>query len=196
MRKNIIIAGIAILTSIFAVSTHAQGKILPAGIWDTGMGYIGVCFLRPENPNFDEEFTGFAFLGGTSYDILLNGGIRTFYASKDDVFTLNSIQSGTFTELNPYGDPNSPLKGEFYLAIYSGYPNYGNPEDPYFQDPLYGWALLNNDGKSVSLVDSALGYGADGIIVGTTVMVPEPGTLALWGLGAGLLTMCIRHRRS
>lgn len=197
MKENIVIAGIAILMPIVAVSTHAQGKILPAGIWDLEGEYIGVRFMRPEDPNYYENgYTGFAFLGGQSYSVLLNGGLRTFYASEGDVFTLGSIQSGAFTELNAYGFPNWPLEGEFYLAIYSGYPNYSDTQDNLFKDPLYGWALLSNDGNSVSLVDSALGYGADGIIVGTTTLVPEPGTWALWGLGTGLLTLCIRRKLS
>ncbi len=59
-------------------------------------------------------------------------------------------------------------------------------------DKLYGWAIFQFNGTSVSVTSSALAVGTDGIYAGTGIIVPrqipEPGTLSLFLVGiAGLM---------
>lgn len=58
----------------------------------------------------------------------------------------------------------------------------------------YGWGELVRTTNGLTLVDSALQKPAGGIIVGTTIAVPEPSTWALLGIGAaGALAVCRRR---
>lgn len=53
----------------------------------------------------------------------------------------------------------------------------------------FGWAhVLVDEVGGLHVTASAIAYNTDGIIVGTTQAVPEPGTLALAGLGLIALT--------
>ena len=59
-------------------------------------------------------------------------------------------------------------------------------------DKLYGWAIFQFDGTSVSVTSSALAVGADGIYAGTGIIipkqVPEPSASVLFLVGIiGLL---------
>ena len=53
-----------------------------------------------------------------------------------------------------------------------------------FYPPAYGWAEFQHDGEgNLSLVDHAIAFGSQGIVVDTTVPIPEPkGMFALLSL--------------
>ncbi|MEM8783314.1 MAG: hypothetical protein AAGE65_10735 [Planctomycetota bacterium] len=48
---------------------------------------------------------------------------------------------------------------------------------------VFGWARLARDGDQLILEDNAVAYGAAGIIVGTSNLVPEPAAAAMAGFG-------------
>jgi hypothetical protein len=73
-------------------------------------------------------------------------------------------------------------------------------DNPFVYDPLtgefdklYGWAIFQFDGTSVSVTSSALAVGTDGIYAGTGIIIPrqipEPGTLSLVLFGIVALSM-------
>ncbi len=57
----------------------------------------------------------------------------------------------------------------------------------------FGWARLEYTASGLQILDQATALGGNGIIAGTTTVLPEPSTLSLIGVGAvGLL---FAHRR-
>jgi hypothetical protein len=66
--------------------------------------------------------------------------------------------------------------GSFYLGVNTGIDFDIN--DLPVRD-VFGWAEFYNDGSSIQLIRSAVGYGIPGIVIGTTIAVPEPGSLSL-----------------
>ena len=61
-----------------------------------------------------------------------------------------------------------------------------HPQNGIYNDPLFGWVELVNNQGVIQMLGGALEYGGTGIIAGTQIViqsVPEPGKLALAGLG-------------
>ena len=92
--------------------------------------------------------------------------------------------SGDYPELtypNTYiFDEGSP----FYVGLYTG--NVQNaPPNGIYNDPLFGWAELENVNGAIELLDSALEYQGGGIYAGTQniIQIPEPSVLGLFALG-------------
>ena len=72
----------------------------------------------------------------------------------------------------------------FYVGLYTGNQN-DAPLNGIYRDPLFGWAELVNNQGLIQLLGSALEYGGGGIFAGTeTIIVPEPSTFGVFGLGA------------
>jgi hypothetical protein len=129
-------------------------------------------------------------------------GVRVFSISYDQPFSLNSVVSGTYTEISNPTDPAAPASptiifngdSPFYVVLYSGaefaayYPP-GNTNPVYYTDPVFGWAELENVNGAIELLDGALEYQGGGIYAGTEniIPVPEPSEFALGTLGALLL---------
>jgi hypothetical protein len=57
----------------------------------------------------------------------------------------------------------------------------------------FGWARLEYTSAGMQLLDEAVALGGNGIIAGTTTVLPEPSTICL-SLSA-LLPLCLIHRR-
>lgn len=76
--------------------------------------------------------------------------------------------------------------GDIYLGVNTG--RFGPPFPP---RDVYGWVHLQNDNGTLTMVDNAVAYGESGIIVGTTLAVDEPLTLAL--VLAGAVVVCTRR---
>ena len=111
----------------------------------------------------------------------------------NDAISLQPILSQSWTELLDGGNYVFQAGIPFYVGLYTGY-NFAPPYPPYppytYTDPVFGWARLVNNHGWIQVLDYAVAYKADGIYAGTQTIiqpVPEPGTLALAGLGALLL---------
>jgi hypothetical protein len=74
--------------------------------------------------------------------------------------------------------------GDFYLGIWIPV---GDPlQPPPLQD--YGWVHLRPVNGELTMVSNAMSYLGRGIVIGTTIVVPEPGTVAIAMIGLlGLL---------
>jgi hypothetical protein len=68
---------------------------------------------------------------------------------------------------------------EFYLGV-----NTGLGFESGFRN-VFGWVLLKPIGGVLTMVDNAVSYDSQGIIVGTTTVVPEPSATAIF-VGAAL----------
>lgn len=55
---------------------------------------------------------------------------------------------------------------DIYLGVSYGPPNYG----------VFGWVRLKQSGGALEMVENVIAYRAEGIVVGTTLFVPEPTT--------------------
>ena len=174
---------------------QAQGFIVPNGVTLTRNSPVVTSIHVLQNPT-NSDFTGFfLYSEGAntfSFDPLLDEGVRTFLVSSNQPVSLSPILEQRYTELL---FPNSYVfnsGSSFYLGFYTGY----GPFDPntgaytgIYRDPLFGWALLVNNGGVIRLLDSALEYGGGGIYAGTRniLPVPEPSAIFLTALGALLL---------
>lgn len=115
----------------------------------------------------------------------LDEGSSWYVVQPGDVFSPQTIASGQFTPLVTFGPLPHPAvdvgDGDFYLGIRTYSLNVPGK-------PAFGWVHLNSDGTELAphatMVSNAMSYGSQGIIIGTTTLVPEPCGLAMVaGLG-------------
>jgi hypothetical protein len=172
---------------------HSQGYIVPNGVivytGYTGPGTeIDVLYNPTDVPPTTGDYTGFFLIPQSpntfSYDVIVNVGVRVFLVSSLDPITQSTVLSGNYTELTY---PNSYVFDDgvpFYVGLYTGNVQ-SAPPDGIYDDPLFGWAELENVGGAIQLLDSALEYKGGGIYAGTQniIQIPEPGILALVALG-------------
>jgi hypothetical protein len=112
---------------------------------------------------------------GADYYLVPNGAI----------FSSATIALGLFQPLLVTVHPSTVNVGfgDFYLGINTGQ-GFSTPSQP--RRDVFGWVhLVNNSQTGLSMVSNAMSYGGQGIIVGTTtVVVPEPATVALFLFGS------------
>lgn len=198
-----------VLLCFSAGSSKAQGYLVPNGIvTNLFPGEIDLVWPAVTQVN------GFQFspVGKTSASLTyinvfefsepVTIGVRVFFISANQSFTLDTIRAGTYSEVSNPINPATPsnptnvfnVNVPFYVALYSGaqfaayYPS-GNTSPIEYTDPVFGWARLVNREGTIQLVSGALAYGAAGIYAGTQTIIatPEPCSMALVGLGTALL---------
>ena len=137
----------------------------------------------------------FLFLEGLS--VALDEGADLYFARADELFSLNTIDSGNFqpiVEGTSFSTASFPLSDEgstdFFLAIATTGTDAGPPLQGADRD-VFGWARFNFNLNNfeLTLVDSAVAYGTGNIIIGqNAAAVPEPSSgitaLVLLGLAA------------
>lgn len=111
---------------------------------------------------------------------LLDGGAELYLTEELDHFTRQTIDRNDFAVLLEH-EPILQMNtidigtGDFYLGINAG-TDYISES---FNRSLFGWVKLRNAGGQLTLVESAMAYEGDGIVIGTTQCIPEPATYAL-----------------
>ena len=141
----------------------------------------------------------FLFLEGLS--VALDEGADLYFARADELFSLNTIDSGNFqpiVEGTSFSTASFPLSDlprsdegstDFFLAIATTGTDAGPPLQGADRD-VFGWARFNfGNNFELTLVDSAVAYGTGNIIIGqNAAAVPEPSSgiaaLVLLGLAA------------
>lgn len=177
----------------FSIQVHSQGYIVPNGVTEYSFGGWPA-FRVLQNPNSD--YTAFYFIpqGGNNFvfNSFVDEGVRVFLVNANDPVSSQAIQANSYPELIQSGIYAIPNGADFYVGLYTGYNPWvivnGSPVyTGIYTDPMFGWAELFNNNGTLQLVDGALAYGSQGIYAGTTTIIPEPGTLSVFGLGALLL---------
>ena len=103
------------------------------------------------------------------------------------MFSEANISANSFTELT--ARTTYTFTGNFYLGLRT--PALDNPQPP---PRDFGWAEFQNTGDDLVLIDHAIAYNAQGIIVDTTTaIIPEPSQVSL--LSLGVLGMIMRRSR-
>ena len=204
---------LAILCCLLAIKIQllAQGYIVPNGVVINFNGLFTANEIdvlhNPADPTSGGSYTGFILnpIGKTqptvytntfSFGIVVDVGVRVFFASSNDPISLQPILSGSYTELGGATSYVFANGVPFYLGLYTG--NVQNaPSNGIYNDPLFGWVELVNNQGTVQILGSALEYQGGGIIAGTQTIIqstPEPSSLALTALGTLLLGFCRRSK--
>jgi hypothetical protein len=121
----------------------------------------------------------------------LDEGSDWYVVGPGQVFSNHTIQQGLFAPLITQG-PNfhPPVAVASGQDIYLGVASSGG----YVDRDVFGWVLLRPIGASVppiltptlTMIDNAMSYDSEGIIIGTGTAVPEPGAALLAAFGVWL----------
>ena len=140
------------------------------------------------------DFTGTWFeLGSLQADYSLvvktfhlDDGADWYLVEAGDAFTPAAINANEFTTLLKWGQKSPPVAvGEdFYLGVNTGnsVPDLRN---------AFGWVHFKVVDDVLTMVGNAMSYESPGIVVGTSVIVPEPSTV---GLALAAMTFLARRR--
>ncbi|MDP0492011.1 MAG: hypothetical protein Q7Q71_13255 [Verrucomicrobiota bacterium JB023] len=103
----------------------------------------------------------------------LDESVDTFVVDAGDRFSRGSILGGEFYEL--VWAQTYYLPQDFYLGVLTPSRELDGPivSQPPF-DPAFGWLRIQNTNGVLSLVDHAIAYDSEGIVVGSTTAIPEP----------------------
>lgn len=138
------------------------------------------------------DLTGFLLssLGGDTYTYggtFLDEGVSVYFVNAKDEFSETNILGGAFTEVALSAEFTLPQN--FFLGIRTPAVGFDVVQFP----PAFGWAEFENMGTGeLSLVDHAVVYGGQGVIVDTVTPIPEPSSLTL---GSIALTLLFKRRR-
>jgi hypothetical protein len=126
----------------------------------------------------------------------IDEGSDWYVVRPGDRFDAAHIQAGAFTRLIEVPNtPGAPLfypaanvgQSDFWLGVATGKALFG-------PRTVFGWLQLRPlSNTQLMMVENVVSYDSPGIIVGTTTLVPEPGAIALSGLG--VLLMATRRPR-
>jgi hypothetical protein len=147
--------------------------------------------FRPNSGGF--EFSVYQDVGATehtcvwfNYDgtnvsldnICLDEGSDWYAVAPGDVFSRATIAAGRFTPLVTFGPVGYPPAfvgpGDFSLGVSTGI-GYDIPRDR----TVFGWVLLRPGLGGLTMVENAMSYESQGILVGTVRLVPEPSAITL-----------------
>ena len=118
-----------------------------------------------------------------------------------ELFSAAGIANGEYPILFTMDDPRPPVAlesapdGFVYLGFNTGVSYDDDPpvELADYRD-VFGWVKLGLDGNFAWYAEaSAAAYDATGIVVGTTIGIPEPSSA--WLIGIGLSTLVRKRRR-
>lgn len=180
-----------ILVSFFVTVAHGQTVVVE----DTNLTFNNLEGTICQDLACDPTSVFFQYFGGLGEIEAVEWNIDEesdwYVVEPGEVFGSASIAANAhpiiFTTDNPRGPV--PVGGtDFYLGVSTGV-GFAPTLDPFAPGPpnrdVFGWIRLRDNGGALEFVSSAVAYGAEGIIVGTTTAIPEPAT----GAGIVLLAM-------
>lgn len=146
-------------------------------------------------PGEDPDFTGalFEFVSAHEHRFFgsfLDEGVSLFLVDEFDRFGSDSLAAGEFGD--PWSHTPEDLIVDFGSALFIAFVTPSlDLSFPGEYPPAYGWAHIQSIAPSpgetphLFVLDSAVAYDAEGIIIGTQQAIPEPsiGMLAILGLG-------------
>jgi hypothetical protein len=149
----------------------------PVGCFtDISMQYDGQT-LQPATVTLDEQSDCFLVAAGVA-------------------FTATAVSAGQFPVIHQTNWPDPAIvgqvvvgPGEFYLGVRTGAGFDGGPPNR----TAYGWVRLRPNDGTLTMVENVMSYNSPGIVVGTTIVVPEPPALAF--IGWLLWFLADRNRR-
>ncbi|WP_411845554.1 hypothetical protein AAFN60_18125 [Roseibacillus persicicus] len=103
----------------------------------------------------------------------LDESVTAFVVNPGDEFSRPNILGGDFVELEAFQTYYLPQV--FFLGVLTPAQQPGgaiSPVPPY--NPAFGWLRIQNSNGVLSLLDHAIAYESEGIVVGTTITIPEP----------------------
>jgi len=151
-------------------------------------------FQTPEiGVNGDETFVfGAVTVADSTAMLLFEGAVLDegsdwFATNQGDLFTRETIDSGQFNTLigGPQAGPLTVAVDQpFFLGVNTGV----DPIDFLPKRQHFGWGefLINQNGE-LQILDSAVAYDQGGIVVGTSVAIPEPSSGLLMLVGGVFL---------
>ena len=179
-----------------------------SGSFQPPANHVGTIYKEPTDPATDplNNQTSVSFdydVSGenptlTATDFNLDEGSDWYLVQEGEFFSNASIANGQFPLLFESDTPTFNIleldQTEFFLGV-------ATSNNGIFNPPLrdtFGWVHLRRSGQSLQeleFIGSAVAYGGQGIVVGTsTAVVPEPNAIALL-LFCTAAKVCTRRRR-
>jgi hypothetical protein len=187
--KPLCLALIISSSALIPLQLKSQGFIVPNGVVDggyqPGLGYEINVVHDPNNYYYTGFFLNPKSINTFQFSSIVDVGVRVFQVSANDPISLQPILSQAYPELSY---PNTYVFADgvpFYLGLYTGNVQQA-PQDGIYNDPLFGWAELENVGGTIEFLNGTIEYQGGGIYAGTQTIipVPEPNAVALTFLGA------------
>jgi hypothetical protein len=182
-------------TILIAISILGSSTLLNAAVGISHITSAGGNMFHVDQKFDKSDYTGFlfSFISGSTYQYggsLLDEGLDMYRVFSGNTFTPAAISNGNFLKLN--AGSNYSLSSIFYVGLETPSREAGFATLP----PAYGWARMSSSGGVLTLLDHAIDYSGNGLIVGTTTVVPEPGVTGLIAIGLTcILTRRCRTRR-
>lgn len=123
-------------------------------------------------------------------DFMTDEGSDWYLCSYGDILSIDSIESDLFDTIlqhEPYVSESVHIGiyGDFFLGF--------TTSEMGLERDVFGWVHMQNDNGELSMLQNAVVYGSEGIVIGTFQAVPEPITWVLMLCGGGVMFM--RHRK-
>lgn len=141
----------------------------------------GLFLFRVEE--LSEQTIDFSFLGIAEL-------IAVYEVQPDVVFDINFVDNNNPLSINDNTFNNGIVELEIGQSVFIGYADDRNFSYEFDSTDYFGWAEIARTANGLELVGSATAT-SNGIIVGTTIQIPEPTCATL----IGLLTILVGSRR-
>jgi hypothetical protein len=197
---------LAILLALLGTKLHAAIVVEdsnlswgPASLGDPDVNYGATVFQDFQARDhtaafFDYDGTSIRGIGSN-----LDEGSDWYVVSAGQAFTKQAILEGLAAPLITFGPIFHPAVSltpgqDVYLGVVTG--QGFEPDDR----DVFGWVQLRPGGgfpPTLTIIDNAMSYFSQGIIVGTSVVVPEPNGVCLALSSAALLSsLLVRSRQA
>ena len=138
--------------------------------------------IQGSNGDFTNALFGFDGNELTLQGVTLDEGSDWYAVSPGDVFGFETLEARRFRS-------GSVGTDGFYLGVATS-----SNFDVFPVRDVFGWAHLVSEGGQLVMLENAVAYDSEGIVVGTTQLVPEPSGLVQASLAIATISMLRRRR--